>query len=128
VTARRIIPALLFLAFASAAYADQPKYLEVTLLSTNDLHSKLWNHDIPDPVKKTIAGRTSAGGKARDDHKEDQGRGPRAGLPDGQRRHYLRLVLSWQGVPRQAGYRHDERHRYDAMVPGITSSSGIPMS
>ena len=54
VISKRIILCLLALVLASAAYARLPKYLEITFLTTNDLHAYLVPFDIKgDPVKKT---------------------------------------------------------------------------
>jgi 5'-nucleotidase/UDP-sugar diphosphatase len=52
---RRIIPVLLLLLIlVSASYAEQPRYLEITFLSTNDLHAHVVPIDIKgDPVRKT---------------------------------------------------------------------------
>ena len=64
-TFRRIIPVLLLLlVLVTASYAEPPKYLEVTFLSTNDLHCKLWNHDVLDATRKTITLK-DVGGAAR---------------------------------------------------------------
>ena len=50
---KRIIPFLL-LFLAVAANAQSPKYLEITFLTTNDIHSRLLPWDIPgDPAKGT---------------------------------------------------------------------------
>ncbi len=69
---RFLIPLALLLALATTATcaADQPRYLELTLLTTNDLHANLVPFNHPDSLKGRGAaaqGRRRSGASG-DDH------------------------------------------------------------
>lgn len=48
VVLKRIVLSFILPILAIAAYAQPPKYLEITFLTTNDIHSRLLPWDIPD--------------------------------------------------------------------------------
>lgn len=62
---RRIILCLLVLIPATAAYAQPPKYLEITFLTTNDLHAYLVPFDLPSKPPSTAPTIKDIGGAAR---------------------------------------------------------------
>lgn len=64
-TFKRIAFLLLILLAVPASSAEQPRYLEITFLSTNDLHGKSWPFDIPPDPAKNYPGIKDVGGAAR---------------------------------------------------------------
>jgi len=60
-----IIPHLLLLTLAIGACAQPPKYLEITFVTTNDIHSRLLPWDIPGDPEKNIPAVKGIGGAAR---------------------------------------------------------------
>lgn len=116
---RRIIPVLLLLVLVSASYADQSRYVEVTFLTTNDLHCKLWNHDITDPVKKTITLKDVGGAARRATiirKMRAESRGPVFLLDSGDTTYgWSYLGRAFHGKPDIAMM---NAIGYDAMVPG----------
>jgi 2',3'-cyclic-nucleotide 2'-phosphodiesterase (5'-nucleotidase family) len=62
---RTAICLLIILISSCTAYAEQPRYLEITLLSTNDLHCRLWPFNIPGDAAKSIPEVKGVGGASR---------------------------------------------------------------
>lgn len=64
---RRFVLCLILLLLAGSAFsADyQPRYLEITFLTTNDLHAKLWPFDIAPNPARNYPGVKNIGGAAR---------------------------------------------------------------
>jgi len=56
---------MLILLAAQASSAELPRYLEITFLSTNDQHGKVWPFSIPPDPAKNYAGLKNVGGAAR---------------------------------------------------------------
>ena len=118
---RRIIPVLLLLLiFVSASYAEQPRYVEITFLSTNDLHAHVVPIDIKgDPAKnkpdiKNIGGLARIATVIKQVRAETQT--PVLLFDSGDTTHgYTALPRAFHGASTIAVM---NALKYDAMVPG----------
>lgn len=62
---KRTLSLILILLAVPAFSAEQPRYLEITFLSTNDTHGRMWAFDIPPDPAKNYPGEKSVSGAAR---------------------------------------------------------------